>query len=138
LRKPEIETDDRETLKSLRRKWTCHKIHHKWEGRPIVFQPDYLGSLPTILFPRERRSSRWERKGLESKTQEGTPRGSGIGIERSSVHTQSISRTPRISLRKVWSKFQFPKISHEGIGSKISPSRVWAKISGYRNWQKIP
>jgi hypothetical protein len=88
------------------------------------------------------------RKGLESKTQDGTPRGSGIGIERSSVHTYPhLSHAKNFPLES-WVKIPVPKIFHQGIASKnfphhksfqkISPSRVWAKISGYRNWQKIP
>jgi hypothetical protein len=44
------------SLTDLRRNQTCHKIPHKWEGRPIVFQPDYLGSLLTIFFARVRGS----------------------------------------------------------------------------------
>ena len=49
LRKPEIETGDRATLKSLERKWTCHKIHHKWEGRSAAFQSGYRGAFPLFF-----------------------------------------------------------------------------------------
>jgi hypothetical protein len=61
LRKPEIGRDDRETLKSLRRNWTCHRIPHTWEGTPPVFQLGYQGAFPLFFQNGERRPSQGER-----------------------------------------------------------------------------
>jgi len=44
--------NDGEAFKMLVWKQICHRIPHKWEGRPTVFQTDYMGSLPTIFFSR--------------------------------------------------------------------------------------
>jgi hypothetical protein len=49
LRKPEIGRDDRETLKSLKRKGTCHKIHHKWEGQSTTNQSAYQRAFPLFF-----------------------------------------------------------------------------------------
>ena len=76
LRMSEFSGIDGGFLTDLKRKGTCHKIPHKWEGRPSAFQSDYLGSLPTIFFERmiighdgERGSSQGKGVVLESKTQ---------------------------------------------------------------------
>ncbi len=82
LRKPEIHTDDRETSKSRKSKWPCHKIHHRWEGRrsPI----NQIKWKPSHYFFSEWREKTvtGERRSRSAKPTDGTPREGGIYIGR--------------------------------------------------------